>query len=172
MSAKAEMNTAEMKAERKRLATARGLLTRERNKLAREREELGALAADVERAQAQEREQLDAAREALRAQDAEVVQLRARLQVAETKYHNAEAELALVRMALKAAKKEARKATPKKVRKLAGKKAKKLARKLARKKLAKARNKIQRLEHALNAAQGSARQPAKPIPGRGSAEDA
>ena len=61
----------------------------------------------------------------------------------------AEAEVALVTTALKAAKKKARKALPKRVRKLAGKKAKKLA----RKKIAKAQAKIQKLEEALGSAQ-------------------
>ena len=40
MSEEIQISVAEMKAERKRLSTARGLLTRERNKLARESEQL------------------------------------------------------------------------------------------------------------------------------------
>ena len=48
MSKNEQLTADEMKAERKRLATARGLLTRERNKLAVEREQLQAQTVEIE----------------------------------------------------------------------------------------------------------------------------
>ena len=81
-------STDELKAERKRLATAKGLVTRERNKLAREREKLQSLALELDEwqvdLQARESEFVSTRRK-LEEAEADLVVLRARLTKAEGK---------------------------------------------------------------------------------------
>ena len=62
----------QLKAERKRLATAKGLVTRERNKLAREREQLQSLALELDEWQVD-----------LQARESEFVSTRRKLEEAE-----------------------------------------------------------------------------------------
>ncbi len=78
----------QLKAERKRLATAKGLVTRERNKLARERETLQSLALELDEWQVdlQAREsEFASTRRKLEEAEAELVMLHARLTKAEGK---------------------------------------------------------------------------------------
>lgn len=157
MANKPELNIEEMKAERKRLATARGLLTRERNKLAAEHEQHEALLAEVSEQQAElaaEWRQFKVDRDADRGREAEADALRARVEVAES-------QLELARAAVKTLKKKALKSSAKSVKKFAAKKAKKLVRKQSSKKLAKALAKIRKLEEALRAAQAYSNAPPK-----------
>lgn len=114
----------EMKAERKRLATARGLLTRERNKLAAERQGHQALL-----------EELATRQSALAQESQRLAGWQAELEARE---RDAITQLAQARRERKAL----RKTSGKSIRK----RAKKYADKKARKKLAKAYAKIKKLE--------------------------
>ena len=151
MSQDMQMSVAEMKAERKRLATARGLLTRERNKLAAEREQLQALAQEVELQRADRGQKVESARDELRSPEAAATDVLTKLEDMEAKLEKRNAELAEAQSEAKTLRKKAFRAVRKKAKRYVAKK--------AHKKLAKAYAKIQKLEKALRVAQASIKPP-------------